>query len=102
SACPRPLRPWGWLYLTLEDYWGPVGGADRAKCPYASVTCCVLVQSAVRVARSASDATSDTALRCRTPPMRRRPLMGKLDGRVVIVTGAARGQGEQEVRLFAA
>ncbi|GCB48375.1 SDR family NAD(P)-dependent oxidoreductase [Streptomyces sp. NL15-2K] len=28
--------------------------------------------------------------------------MGKLDGRVVIVTGAARGQGEQEVRLFAA
>lgn len=29
-------------------------------------------------------------------------LMGKLDGRVVIVTGAARGQGEQEARLFAA
>ncbi|MFF3762048.1 SDR family NAD(P)-dependent oxidoreductase [Streptomyces sp. NPDC002185] len=28
--------------------------------------------------------------------------MGKLDGRVVLVTGAARGQGEQEVRLFAA
>ncbi|MEV0638709.1 SDR family oxidoreductase [Streptomyces sp. NPDC050619] len=28
--------------------------------------------------------------------------MGKLDGRVVIVTGAARGQGEQEVRLFVA
>ncbi|MFD5770081.1 SDR family NAD(P)-dependent oxidoreductase [Streptomyces sp. NPDC127049] len=28
--------------------------------------------------------------------------MGKLDGRVVIVTGAARGQGEQEARLFAA
>ncbi|MEW1924584.1 glucose 1-dehydrogenase [Streptomyces sp. NPDC088360] len=28
--------------------------------------------------------------------------MGKLDGRVVIVTGGARGQGEQEVRLFAA
>ncbi|MEU6068652.1 MULTISPECIES: SDR family NAD(P)-dependent oxidoreductase [Streptomyces] len=27
--------------------------------------------------------------------------MGKLDGRVVIVTGAARGQGEQEARLFA-
>ncbi|MPY59939.1 SDR family NAD(P)-dependent oxidoreductase [Streptomyces spongiae] len=27
--------------------------------------------------------------------------MGKLDGRVVIVTGAARGQGEQETRLFA-
>ncbi|MEX3107722.1 MULTISPECIES: SDR family NAD(P)-dependent oxidoreductase [unclassified Streptomyces] len=27
---------------------------------------------------------------------------GKLDGRVVIVTGAARGQGEQEARLFAA
>lgn len=26
--------------------------------------------------------------------------MGKLDGRVVLVTGAARGQGEQEVRLF--
>ncbi|MEU9913494.1 SDR family NAD(P)-dependent oxidoreductase [Streptomyces sp. NPDC051001] len=26
--------------------------------------------------------------------------MGKLDGRVVIVTGAARGQGEQEARLF--
>lgn len=25
---------------------------------------------------------------------------GKLDGRVVIVTGAARGQGEQEARLF--
>ncbi|MEU6198203.1 glucose 1-dehydrogenase [Streptomyces sp. NPDC047061] len=28
--------------------------------------------------------------------------MGKLDGRVVIVTGAARGQGEQEARLFVA
>ncbi|MFC3572990.1 SDR family NAD(P)-dependent oxidoreductase [Streptomyces yaanensis] len=28
--------------------------------------------------------------------------MGKLDGRVVIVTGAARGQGEQEARLFTA
>ncbi|MET9923494.1 MULTISPECIES: SDR family NAD(P)-dependent oxidoreductase [unclassified Streptomyces] len=28
--------------------------------------------------------------------------MGKLDGRVVLVTGAARGQGEQEARLFAA
>ncbi|MEG3627317.1 SDR family NAD(P)-dependent oxidoreductase [Streptomyces poriticola] len=28
--------------------------------------------------------------------------MGKLDGRVVMVTGAARGQGEQEARLFAA
>lgn len=28
--------------------------------------------------------------------------MGKLDGRVVIITGAARGQGEQEARLFAA
>ncbi|MEU9864478.1 glucose 1-dehydrogenase [Streptomyces sp. NPDC047971] len=28
--------------------------------------------------------------------------MGKLDGRVVVVTGAARGQGEQEARLFAA
>ncbi|QEV22346.1 glucose 1-dehydrogenase [Streptomyces alboniger] len=27
---------------------------------------------------------------------------GKLNGRVVIVTGAARGQGEQEARLFAA
>lgn len=27
---------------------------------------------------------------------------GKLDGRVVIVTGAARGQGEQEARLFTA
>ncbi|MER5309857.1 glucose 1-dehydrogenase [Streptomyces sp. NPDC002773] len=27
--------------------------------------------------------------------------MGKLDGRVVLVTGAARGQGEQEARLFA-
>ena len=27
--------------------------------------------------------------------------MGTLDGRVVIVTGAARGQGEQEARLFA-
>ncbi|KOV55992.1 short-chain dehydrogenase [Streptomyces sp. AS58] len=26
--------------------------------------------------------------------------MGKLDGRVVIVTGAARGQGEREARLF--
>ncbi|GGS05228.1 3-alpha-hydroxysteroid dehydrogenase [Streptomyces aureoverticillatus] len=26
--------------------------------------------------------------------------MGKLDGRVVIVTGGARGQGEQEARLF--
>ncbi|MER6677821.1 SDR family NAD(P)-dependent oxidoreductase [Streptomyces sp. NPDC000983] len=26
--------------------------------------------------------------------------MGKLDGRVVVVTGAARGQGEQEARLF--
>ncbi|MFJ2744298.1 SDR family NAD(P)-dependent oxidoreductase [Streptomyces sp. NPDC087440] len=28
--------------------------------------------------------------------------MGKLDGRVVVVTGAARGQGEQGARLFAA
>ncbi|MHB9860979.1 SDR family NAD(P)-dependent oxidoreductase [Streptomyces sp. YIM S03343] len=28
--------------------------------------------------------------------------MGKLDGRVVLVTGAARGQGEQEARLFTA
>ncbi|MER7482476.1 glucose 1-dehydrogenase [Streptomyces sp. NPDC126510] len=28
--------------------------------------------------------------------------MGRLDGRVVIITGAARGQGEQEARLFAA
>ncbi|UGY91991.1 SDR family NAD(P)-dependent oxidoreductase [Streptomyces gobiensis] len=28
--------------------------------------------------------------------------MGKLDGRVVIISGAARGQGEQEARLFAA
>ncbi|MEU1017703.1 glucose 1-dehydrogenase [Streptomyces sp. NPDC005900] len=28
--------------------------------------------------------------------------MGKLDDRVIIVTGAARGQGEQEARLFAA
>ncbi|MFJ8827959.1 SDR family NAD(P)-dependent oxidoreductase [Streptomyces sp. NPDC102467] len=27
--------------------------------------------------------------------------MGKLDGRVVLITGAARGQGEQEARLFA-
>ncbi|MEU3712799.1 SDR family NAD(P)-dependent oxidoreductase [Streptomyces catenulae] len=27
--------------------------------------------------------------------------MGKLDGRVVVITGAARGQGEQEARLFA-
>ncbi|MFJ3232396.1 SDR family NAD(P)-dependent oxidoreductase [Streptomyces sp. NPDC086787] len=26
--------------------------------------------------------------------------MGKLDGRVVIITGSARGQGEQEARLF--
>ncbi|RLU78122.1 short-chain dehydrogenase [Streptomyces griseocarneus] len=28
--------------------------------------------------------------------------MGKLDGRVVLITGAARGQGEREARLFAA
>ncbi|MER5460255.1 glucose 1-dehydrogenase [Streptomyces sp. NPDC002668] len=28
--------------------------------------------------------------------------MGKLDGRVVLITGAARGQGEQEARLLAA
>jgi 3alpha(or 20beta)-hydroxysteroid dehydrogenase len=28
--------------------------------------------------------------------------MGTLDGRVVLITGAARGQGEQEARLFAA
>ncbi|MFB7080255.1 SDR family NAD(P)-dependent oxidoreductase [Streptomyces sp. NPDC056308] len=28
--------------------------------------------------------------------------MGKLDGRVVLISGAARGQGEQEARLFAA
>ncbi|WP_369247321.1 SDR family NAD(P)-dependent oxidoreductase [Streptomyces sp. R41] len=27
--------------------------------------------------------------------------MGKLDGRVVLITGASRGQGEQEARLFA-
>ncbi|MGP4044143.1 SDR family NAD(P)-dependent oxidoreductase [Streptomyces sp. 2A115] len=26
--------------------------------------------------------------------------MGKLDGRVILITGAARGQGEQEARLF--
>ncbi|MER5767610.1 SDR family NAD(P)-dependent oxidoreductase [Streptomyces sp. NPDC001985] len=28
--------------------------------------------------------------------------MGKLDGRVFLITGAARGQGEQEARIFAA
>jgi 3alpha(or 20beta)-hydroxysteroid dehydrogenase len=28
--------------------------------------------------------------------------VGKLDGRVIVITGAARGQGEQEARLFAA
>ncbi|HET6857127.1 MAG TPA: glucose 1-dehydrogenase [Streptomyces sp.] len=28
--------------------------------------------------------------------------MGKLEGRVVVISGAARGQGEQEARLFAA
>ncbi|WP_399089450.1 SDR family NAD(P)-dependent oxidoreductase [Streptomyces sp. BBFR2] len=28
--------------------------------------------------------------------------MGKLDGRVVVITGAARGQGEREARLFVA
>lgn len=28
--------------------------------------------------------------------------MGKLDGRVVVITGAARGQGEHEARLFVA
>ena len=28
--------------------------------------------------------------------------MGRLDGKVVLVTGASRGQGEAEVRLFAA
>ncbi|MFJ3694857.1 SDR family NAD(P)-dependent oxidoreductase [Streptomyces sp. NPDC090052] len=28
--------------------------------------------------------------------------MGKLDGRVIVITGAARGQGEQEARLFVA
>lgn len=36
---------------------------------------------------------------CRTRP--RETDMGKLDGRVVLITGAARGQGEQEARLFA-
>ena len=41
-----------------------------------------------------------------TPPAKPIPTdpkgvrMGKLDGRVVLVTGAARGQGEREVRLF--
>lgn len=28
--------------------------------------------------------------------------MGKLDGRTVLISGAARGQGEQEARLFVA
>src|SRR3954447_9050769 len=28
--------------------------------------------------------------------------MGRLDGRVVLISGAARGQGEAEARLFAA
>ena len=28
--------------------------------------------------------------------------MGRVDGKVVIVTGAARGQGEAEARMFAA
>ncbi len=37
-----------------------------------------------------------------TGPMTRENGMGKLDGRVVIITGAARGQGEQEARLFVA
>jgi 3alpha(or 20beta)-hydroxysteroid dehydrogenase len=38
----------------------------------------------------------------RTGPETEGEAMGKLDGRVVLITGAARGQGEQEARLFAA
>ncbi len=37
-----------------------------------------------------------------TVSMTRENGMGKLDGRVVVITGAARGQGEHEARLFVA
>src|SRR4051812_3924615 len=37
-----------------------------------------------------------------SPRTKQETAMGKLDGRVAIVTGAARGMGEAEARLFAA
>src|SRR5438045_4216290 len=41
------------------------------------------------------------SVRC-FPSDRRGHTMGRLDGKIAIITGAARGQGEQHVRLFVA
>ena len=58
----------------------------RGKCPYPWVTCYLTFRQIRRYDANSTDAKGFA--------------MGKLDGRVVLVTGAARGQGEQEARLF--
>ncbi|CAM5578879.1 Glucose 1-dehydrogenase OS=Streptomyces alboniger OX=132473 GN=CP975_15050 PE=3 SV=1 [Streptomyces alboniger] len=78
---------------------------DRVKCPYQPVTCSVLLQLEAirnRYLTLRQIRRYDAELQ-RRDAMRREAKgfgMGKLDGRVVLVTGAARGQGEQEARLF--